>query len=50
MKIKFYPSNTPFMLEDDTLKTTFKNELEKVFILSDNQANNRFFEFTGQDY
>ena len=38
------------MLEDDTLKTTFKNELEKVFILSDNQANNRFFEFTGQDY
>ncbi len=42
--------NTPFMLEDDTLKTTFKDELEKVFILSDNQANNRFFEFTGQDY
>ena len=42
--------NTPFMLEDDTLKTTFKDELEKVFVLSDNQANNRFFEFTGQDY
>ena len=42
--------NTPFMLEDDTLKTTFKDELEKVFILSNNQANNRFFEFTGQDY
>ena len=42
--------DTPFMLEDDTLKTTFQNELEKVFILSDNQANNRFFEFIGQDY
>ena len=42
--------DTPFMLEDDTLKTTFKNELEKVFVLSDNQANNRFFEFIGQDY
>ena len=42
--------NTPFMLEDDTLKTTFKDELEKVFVLSNNQANNRFFEFTGQDY
>ena len=42
--------NTPFMLEDDTLKTTFKEELEKVFVLSNNKANNRFFEFTGQDY
>ena len=47
---KILSIDTPFMLEDDTLKTTFKNELEKVFILSDNQANNRFFEFTGQDY
>ena len=42
--------DTPFKLEDDTLKTTFRNEIEKVFILSDNQANNRFFEFIGQDY
>ena len=47
---KILSIDTPFMLEDDTLKTTFKNELEKVFILSDNQANNRFFEFIGQDY
>ena len=47
---KILSIDTPFMLEDDTLKTTFKNELEKIFILSDNQANNRFFEFTGQDY
>ena len=47
---KILSIETPFMLEDDTLKTTFKNELEKVFILSDNQANNRFFEFIGQDY
>ncbi len=47
---KILSIDTPFMLEDDTLKTTFKNELKKVFILSDNQANNRFFEFTGQDY
>ena len=42
--------DTPFMLEDDTLKTTIKKEIEKVFILSDNQANNRLFEFLGQDY
>ena len=47
---KILSIDTPFMLEDDTLKTTFKNELEKVFILSDNQSNNRFFEFIGQDY
>ena len=47
---KILSINTPFMLEDDTLKTTFRDELEKVFILSDNQANNRFFEFVGQDY
>ena len=42
--------DTPFMLEDDTLKTTIRHELEKIFILSDNQANNRLFEFLGQDY
>ena len=42
--------DTPFMLEDDTLKTTMRRELEKVFVLSDNQANNRLFEFLGQDY
>ena len=38
------------MLEDDTLKTTMRRELEKIFVLSDNQANNRLFEFLGQDY
>ncbi len=47
---KILSINTPFMLEDDTLKTTFKDELKKVFVLSNNQANNRFFEFIGQDY
>ena len=47
---KILSIDTPFMLEDDTLKTTFKDELEKVFVLSNNQANNRFFEFIGQDY
>ena len=26
--------DTPFMLEDDTLKTTIKKEIEKIFILS----------------
>ena len=47
---KYLSIDTPFMLEDDTLKTTIRRELEKIFILSDNQANNRLFEFLGQDY
>ena len=47
---KYLSVDTPFMLEDDTLKTTMRRELEKIFIISDNQANNRLFEFLGQDY
>ena len=47
---KYLSIDTPFMLEDDTLKTTMRRELEKIFVLSDNQANNRLFEFLGQDY
>ena len=47
---KYLSIDTPFMLEDDTLKTTMRKELEKIFVLSDNQANNRLFEFLGQDY
>ena len=47
---KYLSIDTPFMLEDDTLKTTIRKELEKIFVLSDNQANNRLFEFLGQDY
>ena len=47
---KYLSIDTPFMLEDDTLKTTMRKELEKIFVLSDNQANNRLFELLGQDY
>ena len=47
---KYLSIDTPFMLEDDTLRTTIRQELEKIFILSDNKANNRLFEFLGQDY
>ncbi len=49
-EFKYLSIDTPFMLEDDTLKTTMRRELEKIFVLSDNQANNRLFEFLGQDY
>ena len=41
---------TPFKLEDDTLSTTMEEEIYKIFTISDNQANNRLFEFLGQDY
>ena len=41
---------TPFKLEDDTLSTTMEEEINKIFTISDNQANNRLFEFLGQDY
>ena len=41
---------TPFKLEDDTLSTTMEDEIYKIFTISDNQANNRLFEFLGQDY
>ena len=41
---------TPFKIEDDTLSTTMEDEIYKIFTISDNQSNNRLFEFLGQDY
>jgi hypothetical protein len=41
--------NTRFYVEGDTLETTVANEVIKIFAVSDNQANNRLFEFMGQD-
>ena len=41
---------TPFKLEDDTLKTSMREEIFKILTISDNQASNRLFEFLGQDY
>lgn len=42
--------NTIFMEEGDTLKTTFANEVMKIFAVSDNDAYTRLFEYLGQDY
>ena len=42
--------NTRFYVEGDTVETTIRREIEKIFAVSDNQANNRLFEFLGQDY
>jgi hypothetical protein len=40
---------TQFYVEGDSLETTFANEISKIFAVSDNDANNRLFEFLGQD-
>ncbi|MBC8770325.1 serine hydrolase [Arenibacter sp. BSSL-BM3] len=40
---------TQFYVEGDSLETTFANEISKIFAVSDNEANNRLFEFLGQD-
>ncbi|SHJ32278.1 hypothetical protein SAMN04487911_11736 [Arenibacter nanhaiticus] len=38
-----------FYIEGDTLETTFTNEITKILTLHDNEANDRLFEFLGQD-
>lgn len=38
-----------FYVEGDSIETTFGNEIVKIFAVSDNEANNRLFEFLGQD-
>jgi len=41
--------DTLFYVEGDTVETTIEKEIIKVFAISDNEANNRLFEFLGQD-
>ena len=41
--------DTRFYVEGDTIETTIAKEVIKVFAISDNDANNRLFEFLGQD-
>ncbi|MET2984289.1 serine hydrolase [Aureibaculum conchae] len=44
-----FDRNTKFFVEGDSLTTTFANEIKKIFAVSDNEANNRLFEYLGQD-
>lgn len=44
-----FDRNTDFFVEGDSLTTTFANEIKKIFAVSDNEANNRLFEYLGQD-
>ena len=47
---KKYTINTPFKILRDSVRTTFSNEITKIFAVSDNDAYNRLFEYLGQDY
>ncbi len=41
--------NTRFYIEGDTVETTFAKAIQKIFAVSDNNANNRLLEFLGFD-
>jgi len=49
-KDKRFTINTPFYIEGDSVETTFKDEINKIFAVSDNEAYNRLFEYLGKDY
>lgn len=49
-KNKIIDRNTVFSVEGDTLKTTFSNEIMKIFAVSNNESYTRLFEYLGQDY
>jgi hypothetical protein len=38
-----------FYVEGDSIETTFAQDINKIFVVSDNEANNRLLEFLGQD-
>lgn len=42
-------SESEFMIEGDSLKTSIRKEVQKIFAVSDNDAYNRLFEFLGTD-
>ena len=44
-----FKHDTKFYVEGDTVETTIAEEVIKVLAVSDNEANNRMFEFLGQD-
>jgi hypothetical protein len=48
-KEKRFNRNSNFFIEGDSVTTTFSNEIEKIFTVSDNAAYNRLFEYLGQD-
>jgi hypothetical protein len=41
--------NTRYYIEGDSVEKTFAQDIVEIFAVSDNHANNRLFEFLGQD-
>ncbi len=41
--------NTMYYVEGDSVENTFAEDISKILAVSDNHANNRLFEFQGQD-
>ena len=42
--------DTPYVIEGDSQKHTIANDIEQIFIVSDNNAFNRLYELLGRDY
>ena len=47
---KYITLDTPFRVENESERYTLRDEILKMFIVSDNKSFNRIFEFLGQDY
>jgi len=47
---KYITLDTPFRVENESKKYTLRDEILKMFVVSDNKSFNRIFEFLGQDY
>lgn len=45
-----FDRNSVFYMDGDTLETSFTNEINKIFAVSDNHAYNLLFEYLGKDY
>ena len=45
-----FDRDTPFFIEGDTTKSDFERELTKIFVVSDNNAYNKLYEYLGRDY
>ncbi|WP_298517525.1 serine hydrolase [uncultured Kordia sp.] len=48
-RISSIDSETLFQIEGDSIKTTIRKEVQKIFAVSDNDAYNRLFEFLRKD-
>ncbi|WP_282054253.1 serine hydrolase [Maribacter luteus] len=49
-KLDALSRDTHYYVEGDTIETTFAADITKIFVVSDNAANNRLIEFLGQDF